>query len=115
MADVMFDSKLEDDGTLVVPKQAVEELGIHPGDRVRVHIHGSSIRIRARPTLLSLATDAMTNRSPMQIADAQAQAMETYQPRRAVPHGKTLADVVSGQWPGEETDEQIDAALLELS
>lgn len=29
--------------------------------------------------------------------------------------GKTLADVVCGQWPGDETDEQIEAALAELS
>jgi hypothetical protein len=64
---------------------------------------------------LDRAVAAMTNRTPEQIAEAQARAIAMYKPRRELPPGKTLADVVMGQWPGNETDEQIEAALKELS
>ena len=57
----------------------------------------------------------MTHRTPEQIAEARARATAAYQPLRPVPSGKTLADIVSGKWPGDETDEQIQAALDELS
>ena len=32
-----------------------------------------------------------------------------------LPEGKTLEDVVVGMWPGDETDEEIFAALERLS
>ena len=53
--------------------------------------------------------------TPEQIAEAQTRAMDAYKPIRTVPPGKTLADIVSGKWPGDETDAQIEAALRELS
>ncbi len=116
MAAVTFGSKLKNDGSLTMPKQAVEELGIHPGDEVRVRVEaGNENGERTQPAMLSRARYAMTHRTPEQIAEAQTRAMETYQPLRTVPLGKTLADVVAGQWPGDETDEQIEAALRELS
>src|SRR5205085_696620 len=116
MAAVTFASKLNDDGSLAVPRHAVEELGIRPGDPVRVRVEAASDNgDRTRPTMLSRARQAMTHRTPEQIAEAQARAMDAYEPRRPVPRGKTLADVVSGQWPGDETDDQIEAALRDLS
>lgn len=68
-----------------------------------------------QPTPLSIAIARMTSRTPEQVAEAQVRAIETYLPRRPVPAGKTLAELVCGQWPGDETDEQIEAALSELS
>ena len=64
---------------------------------------------------LDRALAAMRNRTPEQIAEAQARAIAMYPPRRSPPPGKTLADVIVGKWPGDETDEQIQAALDELS
>jgi hypothetical protein len=64
---------------------------------------------------LSIAVARMTNRSPEDKAAARAHALATYQPRRTLPPGKTFSDVISGKWPGDETDEQINAALEELS
>ena len=99
-----------------MPKHAVEEFGIHPGDEVRVRVEAPMENGDCtQSTMLARARYAMTHRTPEQIAEAQARAMETYQPLRPVPPGKTLADVVSGQWPGDETDEQIETALRELS
>jgi antitoxin component of MazEF toxin-antitoxin module len=38
MAAVEFAAKLKEDGSLAVPKEAVEELGLHPGDELQVRI-----------------------------------------------------------------------------
>jgi hypothetical protein len=32
-----------------------------------------------------------------------------------IPEGKTLSDMVEGQWPGDETNEQVREALERLS
>ena len=112
MAEVTFASRLKDDGSLAVPKHAVEELGIRPGDHVRVRVEAANENgARTQSTTLSRARQAMTHRTPEQIAEAQARAMETYQPLRTVPPGKTHADIVSGEWPGNETDEEIEAEV----
>lgn len=116
MAATTFASTLQEDGSLPVPQAAMEELGLHPGDTVQVQIEpANKVMEPAEPTALDLAVYEMTHRTPEQIAQAQARALEMYKPRRVVPPGKTLADMVSGKWPGDETDEQIDAALEELS
>lgn len=116
MAAVTFASRLKDDGSLTIPNHAVEELGLHPGDEVHVRVEpAGDPGIRMHSSTLSRARFAMTHRTPEQIADAQALAMKTYQPLRTVPDGKTLADVISGKWPGNETDEEIEAALQDLS
>jgi hypothetical protein len=64
---------------------------------------------------LSIAVARMTNRSPEERAAARAHALATYPPRRPLPPGKTFSEVVAGHWPGDETDEEINAALEELS
>lgn len=51
-------------------------------------------------------------------ADAErtlAELLAIARPPRPLPEGKTLSDVVEGSWPGDETDEQIRAALERLS
>ena len=118
MAATTFESTLNAEGLLIVPQTAVEELGLHPGDAVHVRIESApeqKAEAQAKPSALDRAVYKMTHRTPEQIAQAQVRAMEMYKPRRAVPPGKTLADMVSGKWPGDETDEQINAALKELS
>lgn len=77
--------------------------------------NGGNKMVQTMLSRLSLAKHALTHRTADQIAEAQARAIAAYQPLRAVPYGKTLADMVSGRWPGDESDEQIEAALRELS
>lgn len=43
------------------------------------------------------------------------QSLDEIKPRRLPPPGKTAMQMVVGQWPGDETDEEIRAALEELS
>jgi bifunctional DNA-binding transcriptional regulator/antitoxin component of YhaV-PrlF toxin-antitoxin module len=38
MDAVTFASKLRDDGSVAIPKEAVEELGLHPGDELTVRV-----------------------------------------------------------------------------
>ena len=64
---------------------------------------------------LEHAVAAMQNRTPEQIAATRARILALTPPPRPLPPGKTLEDVIVGKWPGDETDEQIQAALDELS
>lgn len=43
------------------------------------------------------------------------QSLADIQPRVTTPPGKSWLDSIAGQWPANETDEQIDRALEELS
>ena len=55
------------------------------------------------------------NRTPEQKAIDRAEAMKYLRPGRPLPEGKTFDDVVRGRWPGDETDEEVNRALEELS
>lgn len=43
------------------------------------------------------------------------QSLEELKPRLQPPPGKTAMDMIIGQWPGDETDEEVNRALEELS
>ena len=43
------------------------------------------------------------------------QSLDDLKPRVPPPPGKTALQMVVGQWPGDETDEQVNKALEELS
>jgi len=64
---------------------------------------------------LDRAIAALTNRTPEQIAAIQARIIATYQPRNPPAPGTSGMERVYGQWPGDETDEEINRALEELS
>ena len=64
---------------------------------------------------LDQALARLANRAPEDIAAAQARAWRVCQPRQELPPGQTLYDVVAGQWPGDETDEEVAEALQRLS
>ena len=55
------------------------------------------------------------NRTPEAIAQARARLLQASKAPRELPEGKTLEDVIMGQWPGDKTDEQILEALEKLS
>jgi hypothetical protein len=57
----------------------------------------------------------MTHRTPEEILETRRRILASNPPPRELPEGKTLADVVVGKWPGDETDEEINALLDALS
>ncbi|MBO0698864.1 MAG: hypothetical protein J2P46_10750 [Zavarzinella sp.] len=54
-------------------------------------------------------------RTPEQMLADRADVLAGSRKAKPLPPGKTLRDVVVGQWPGDETDEQIRAALWAIS
>ena len=67
------------------------------------------------PDALTKAIAKLTSRTPEEAEAARARLFAQSRPPQPLPAGKTLADVISGQWPGDETDEEIEQALEKLS
>ena len=67
------------------------------------------------PNALEETVAALVNRSPEEKAAARARLLQQSRPPQPIPDGQTLADVVCGQWPGNESEEQVFAALTKLS
>ncbi len=67
------------------------------------------------PDALARAVAQMINRTPEEIAAAQARAIQEFQPENQLPPGQTIFDAVCGKWPGDETDEEVYRALEKLS
>lgn len=76
-------------------------------------VNGAKSEEPEDPDALSRAVAAMINRTPEQIKAAQERAIRELQPERELPPGKSIFDVV--KWPGDETDEEVFAALERLS
>ncbi|HZS04828.1 MAG TPA: hypothetical protein VFD58_08330 [Blastocatellia bacterium] len=91
------------------------------GHRLRVTILGDKSTVNGaveddvNPNALEEAISVLVNRSPEEKAAARERLLQQSRPPRPLPEGKTLADVVCGQWPGDETDEQVNDALRRLS
>ena len=64
---------------------------------------------------LEVALTRMIHRTPEEIAAARERLLAVTPPPRELPEGTTIFDAVMGKWPGDETDEQITAALEKLS
>jgi antitoxin component of MazEF toxin-antitoxin module len=43
VAGVTFASTLKEDGSFIIPEEAVDSLGLHPGDEIRVHIETAGL------------------------------------------------------------------------
>lgn len=67
------------------------------------------------PDALEKAVARLLNRTPQEVEAARARLFKASRPPRPLPEGKTLEDVLAGQWPGDETDEQVYEALRKLS
>lgn len=65
--------------------------------------------------LLRKAVARMTERTPKQLAQAREHASQYILPGKPLPLGVSLIDVVSGSWPGDESDERVAEALEKLS
>jgi hypothetical protein len=57
----------------------------------------------------------LAHRTDEEIEETRRRIFALSPPPRPLPEGKTLADVVEGKWPGDETDEQVREALDRLS
>lgn len=92
-------------------EELIHHLSEHPDDRFRL------IMLPQNPefTTFDQAYTMAASRTPDDIAAARARVLAASPVPRALPDGKTLADVVMGKWPGDETDEQIVSALGKLS
>jgi hypothetical protein len=55
------------------------------------------------------------NRTAKELAADREEIFANSRPPRPLPPGKTLADVVEGTWPGDETDEEVQAFLDRIS
>ncbi len=64
---------------------------------------------------LSRAIAKMINRTPEEIAKAQALAINNCKPEHSLQPGQTIFDAIGGKWPGDESDQQIKEALERLS
>jgi len=42
MAAITYSAKLNEDGFLVIPKEAFETLGLHPGDEVQIRLEAAN-------------------------------------------------------------------------
>ncbi|HLK55841.1 MAG TPA: hypothetical protein VKU00_04735 [Chthonomonadaceae bacterium] len=83
------------------------------GRKVRITIEPEENTEEA-PTLEDAITK-LNSRTPEEIAAARKRILDASPEPRPLPEGKTLAEVVMGQWPGDETDEEIHEALRKLS
>ena len=67
------------------------------------------------PDALNRAIAKMKGRTPEQIAEARDQLFQAAKPPRPLPAGQSIFDAIGSQWPGDETDEEVLAALDKLS
>ncbi len=70
------------------------------------------------PTALEKAiawAESLKHRTDAELEEDRRRIYALSPPPRPIPEGKTLADMVEGSWPGDETDEQINEALKRLS
>ena len=84
------------------------------GRRVKISIE-PEIEPEEETDALAEAIARLNNRTHEEIMADRARVLAASPPPRPLPEGKTLEDVISGKWPGNETDDEIAAALRELS
>ncbi len=62
MAEVTFASRFQSDGSLTIPKQAAEDLGLHPGDEVEVRARSENgITTPENPRMLDVVLRDLLN------------------------------------------------------
>lgn len=90
--------------------------GISEGERMSIIIHTAPVVEEAEDSgALDRAVAKMISRTPQEIEATRARLFSEMEPPRALPPGKTLEDIISGKWPGEESDEEVLQALEKLS
>lgn len=100
--------------TEVKLRAKAEALGVPVETYLRTLVERDTA-VDARPDALAEAIQRLTSRTPAEIDVDRARILALTEEPRPLPEGKTLADVVVGQWPGDETDEEMRELLEELS
>ncbi|MBM3983836.1 MAG: hypothetical protein FJ304_26930 [Planctomycetes bacterium] len=59
--------------------------------------------------------ESLKHRTDAELEEDRRRLFALSPPPRPIPEGRTLADIVEGSWPGDETDEEINKALKRLS
>ena len=85
-----------------------------PPSRYQIQILGLS-RQGATKSSLAEAIERAVSRTPEQILASREAILISSPKPREIPAGQTLEDLVAGQWPGQESDEEIEEALKRLS
>jgi hypothetical protein len=67
------------------------------------------------PDMLSQSLEWLTRRRTEEIRSARERILGASPPPRDLPAGKTVLDMMEGQWPGTETDGEIRDALGRIS
>lgn len=83
------------------------------GRRVRISLVPDQTTQKSNTLVAAIAR--MNSRTPEEIAAARKRILDSTPEPQPLPEGKTLAEVIVGQWPGNETDEEILEALRKLS
>jgi AbrB family looped-hinge helix DNA binding protein len=63
---------VEDEGTIVIPKQVVKKLGIEPGDQVHVNLISEAAELVLKPA------DGTSDKGTARVARLTAQFIERY-------------------------------------
>ncbi len=75
----------------------------------------SAIEVESSNNCYADALRKTLSRTPEEILAEREKILTASRKPAEVPEGKTLADMVVGKWPGDETDEVIFEALRKLS
>lgn len=92
----------------------IEELSLPNGAEVEFEprvVEEARTREESLPEYLKW----LHGRTPEEIEETRRQVCAISSPTTPLPPGKTFSDMVEGKWPGDETDEQVHAALERLS
>ncbi len=85
------------------------------GRTVRVSIEPDDDEAARNSCSLDAAIARLNGRTQEEVLATRQRLLDATPEPRPVPPGKTLEEVIMGQWPGDETDEQIAEALRRLS
>jgi hypothetical protein len=96
------------------PEEIASFIKALPPTRYHVEIVGISDSGSTK-NYLAEAVERAVSRTPEDVLATRDAILKSSPAPRQIPAGLSFEDVVSGQWPGQETDEEIEAALKRLS
>jgi|GEM_PF-2253196 len=91
----------------------VEPISLPEGCEVLVQLRNPILS--GTETLLEREIAWLTQRSSAEIEQTRLQVFSQSTSARLLPPGQTLSDVVEGQWPSDESEEEIQKALERLT
>ena len=103
----------------MVPHETVEGIWEEIVSHRAAQLAGRRVKITIEPEegsadySLDAAIAKLNNRTDAEIETARNRVLAASKKPLPLPEGKTLADVIMGQWPGNETDAEINEALRE--